>query len=112
MLQDWLNWVEAVIGMVKCNLVVLGPRVFPEHLQSIPRASSEHSSEHSQSIPRSLLEHSEQLRIWPLHFLSLHSIYRIIINNIRIHTIDIQYKLYMYLTYYFLKDASIHCTGD
>jgi len=70
------------------------PRAFPEHLQSISRPSSEHS----QSIPKSLLEHSEQLRIWPLYFLSLHSIYRIIIKNIRIHTIDIQYKLYMYLT--------------
>jgi hypothetical protein len=81
-------------------------RAFLEHLQSIPS---------EQSIPRSLLKHSEQVTIWSLHFLSLHSIYKIIINNIRIHTIDIQYiqyKLYMYLTYYFLKDTSIHCTGD
>jgi hypothetical protein len=47
------------------------------------------------------------LRIWPPHFLSLYSIYKIKNNNIKIHTIDIQYKLYMYLTYYFLIDASI-----
>ena len=69
-------------------VTVMHFRAFPEHLQNILRSLVEHS-EHLQSILRSLLEHSEQLRIWPLHFLSLHNIYRIIINNIKIHTIDI-----------------------
>jgi len=98
----------------KCQMFEL-PRALPKQSQSIPKYSQSIFRaflEHPQSILRSLLEHSEQLRIWPLHFPSLHSIYRIIINHIRIHTIDIQYKLYMYLTYYFLIDGTIHCTGD